>query len=52
MFLTRWWRRRRAQKTCFHHDWRTGESWIRVECHLDGGRRAFVCLRCDWLSIQ
>lgn len=38
------WRKRRA---CFHHDWRTGESWIADQI-VDAGRaKHFWCTRCD-----
>ena len=35
------WRRRR---NCFHHDWRTGESWITGQI-IDPGKM-FRCKRC------
>lgn len=36
------WRKRRA---CFHHDWRSGESWIKSQI-IDQGRKLFWCHRC------
>jgi len=47
VILTNWWRRRRAQRSCFHHDWRTGRSWIADELIDMGMRKMFTCWHCD-----
>lgn len=41
--LRRRWRKRRA---CFHHDWRTGESWIKDQLVNTGTAKHFWCTHC------
>lgn len=43
--MTGWWRRRSKRRNCFHHDHRTGESWILSQI-LDPGKM-FWCKECD-----
>jgi hypothetical protein len=37
------WRRRRA---CFHHNWRTGESWVNGMLVDFGRAKHFTCREC------
>lgn len=46
-----WWRRWRARRDCFHHDHRTGTSWIQTIGIIDGGRKAYRCTGCDKVFI-
>lgn len=42
-----WWKRWRLRRSCFHHDHRTGTSWVRLYGILDWGTKAYVCRACD-----
>jgi hypothetical protein len=47
--IRRWWKRRREQRDCFHHDRRyeqTG-SWVESMLIDLGRRKMFWCTRCD-----
>lgn len=39
--------RRRAQRHCFHHDHRTGESWIKSALVDLGRNKHFWCTKCE-----
>ena len=41
-----WWRRRRAQASCFHHDRVSGKSWVETVFFIDYGRKLMRCTRC------
>lgn len=45
------WRRYRARKACFHHDRRTGTTWITSQLIDTGMRKLLWCTRCgkDWI---
>lgn len=45
MFVYKGWRNWRARKDCFHHDHRTGESWIKSQI-IDPGKM-FWCNQCQ-----
>lgn len=47
-----WWRRRREQSVCFHHDHRTGTSWIVTLFIIDGRGKAYRCTGCDRMIIR
>lgn len=42
-----WWRRWRAQRACWHHDRRTGASWLLGQSIDMGMRKMWWCGRCD-----
>ena len=42
-WLARW----RLQRSCFHHDHNTGESWIESRLIDLGRRKMFWCVRCE-----
>lgn len=39
--------RRRLRRQCFHHDRRSGESWIKEQLIDCGCRKMFWCDRCE-----
>lgn len=41
------WRRRRAQRECFHHDPRAGESFLRSQLIETGKAKMFWCTVCN-----
>lgn len=41
-----WLARRRKRRNCFHHDHRTGTSWIKSQL-IDYGRKLFWCTTCE-----
>lgn len=45
--IGRWWRRRRKRAWCFHHDDRTGTSWIDSRLIEMGKSKMFWCRECD-----
>lgn len=47
-----WWRRRKRQWDCFHHDHRTGLSWLRVTAVWEEGVKVHLCSRCDRMFIR
>jgi hypothetical protein len=40
------WQRWRQRRACFHHDHRTGESWIKSHLVDLGRRKLFRCTSC------
>jgi hypothetical protein len=42
-----WLKARQARKNCFHHDHRTGESWIASRLIDVGARKMFWCIKCN-----
>lgn len=45
-WLKTWLKAWRERRRCFHHDWRTGTSWIEDQI-VDAGRaKHFWCTRC------
>lgn len=40
------WRRRRAQRDCYHHDPKAGTSWLRSELIDTGRGKATWCTVC------
>lgn len=42
-----WWRRRRRQRGCFHHNPRTGETFIDSALIDTGMRKMWWCKACD-----
>lgn len=45
--IRRWIRARQARRACFHHNHRTGESWVTGELIDLGRRKLFSCNHCD-----
>lgn len=45
-------RRWRTQRAGFHHDWRTGQSWITGRLIDMGMPKLFACSRCEkrWIT--
>lgn len=43
----RWWARWRDRRACFHHDHRTGTSWIGERLIEMGSRKMFWCRKCQ-----
>jgi hypothetical protein len=41
-----WIRAWKKRRTCFHHDHRDHESWIRSR-HIDFGRKMYWCTHCE-----
>jgi len=41
-----WWRHWRRQRDCFHHDRRTGTTWIQGDLIDLGMRKLFTCQCC------
>jgi hypothetical protein len=52
VILIDWWRRRRAQRSCFHHDRASGTSWVAGELIDLGRRKMFSCGSCGkvWIT--
>lgn len=44
--LRRLWQARSQRRKCFHHDMRTGETWISSGLVDLGRRKLFVCSEC------
>lgn len=51
MFLVRWYKKKRRQKNCFHHDysseWKSTITWIKSELIDAGKNKRFWCIKCD-----
>lgn len=45
-------RRWLARRRCFHHDVRTGKSWIGRGTIIDGGRKLYRCNHCERTWIK
>ena len=44
--MIRWGTARRDRAACFHHDHRTGESWIESRLIEVGRNKIFWCTKC------
>ena len=40
-----WWSRRAQRRRCFHHDWRTGRTFMSSQLIDTGMRKMFWCDR-------
>jgi hypothetical protein len=43
----RWWKLRRVRKHCWHHDDKTGQSWVNSRLINTGAGKMFWCSRCE-----